>query len=172
LTREQAPEIRGIRLGTTADQLLVLFPEERNQHSIHDAVKNSKLADQYGVGRFDLRADNAAPNPRLAGINYITVDFIDEKVTGFHVSYQGPEWKTVDQFVTRVSDMFHLPNAASWETGDESRRSLKCEGFAIDVYAFRGSGENWVRVRDNSVQRVVEDRREAAKEKERQAFRP
>ena len=172
LTLGQSPEIRGIRLGMTAEQLLTLFPEDANRLGITEAIKRSKAADQYGVGRFDLRADSKTVNPRLTGISYITAEMIDERVTSFHISYTGPEWKTPDQFVAKLSEAFGLPNDASWDRGDESRESLKCNGFVVDGYAFKGSGENWVRVQDTSVPRLVEARREAAKEKERQAFKP
>ena len=171
LTRTQAPEIRGIRLGMTTEQLLGLFPEADNRLSITEAINKSKQVDKYGVGRFDLRADQRIPNPRFRGVNYITVDLIDERVTSFHIAYAGPEWNTVDQFVARLSDALQLPNSA-WEPGDESRQSLKCDGFVVEAYAFRGSAESWVRVQDTSAYRMVEDRRKAAKEKERQAFRP
>ncbi len=172
LTLGQSPEIRGIRLRMTSAQLLTLFPEEANRLGITEAIKRSQRVDQYGVGRFDLQADSKTANPRLTGVNYITVELIDERVTSFHISYAGPEWKTIGQFVAKLSEGFGLPNGASWEQGDESRKSLKCNGFVVDVYAFRGTGENWVRVQDTSAHRLVEDRREAAKEKERQAFKP
>lgn len=172
LTRVQSPEIRGIRLGMTSAQLLALFPEEANRHGIAVAIKQSQRVDNYGVGRFDLRADSGVVNPRLTGINYITIELTDERVTSFHIAYAGPDWKTVDQFVAKLSEVLGLPNVASWEPGDESRKSLKCDGFAVDAFAFRDAGENWVRVHDTLAPRLVQDRREAAKQKERQAFKP
>jgi hypothetical protein len=168
----QSPEIRGIRLGMTSEQLLTLFPEEANRNGITEAIKQSQRVDKYGVARFDLRPDIKTVNPRWTGVNYITIELTDERVTSFHISYAGPEWKSVDQLVAKLSEVFRLPDVASWEPGDESRKSLKCNGFVVDVYAFRGAGENWVRVQDTSAPRLVEDRRRTAKEKERQAFKP
>ena len=170
LTRTQAPEIRGIRLGMTTEQLLGLFAEDINRQSIMQAVKESKKVHNYGVGRFDLRADREAPNPRFTGVNYITVELLDERVTSFHIAYAGPEWNTVDEFVAKLSGALRLPSD-SWEPEGESRL-MKCDGFVVDAYAFRESVENWVRVKDTSAHRVVENRREIAKEKDRQAFRP
>lgn len=171
LTSAQAPEIRGIRLGMTAQQLLSLFPEDGNRQSITDALKESKRIDKYGVGRFDLRADRETANPRLTGLNYITVELLDARVTSFHISYAGPEWDSVDQFVAKLSDALHLPNS-SWEPVGEWRQSLRCDGFVVDVYTIKDSAENWVRVQDTSAHRIVEDRRKTAKEKERQVFKP
>lgn len=93
MTREQAPEIRGVRLGMSTEQLLTLFPEETNRQRITQAVKDSKRVDSYGVARFTLQPDTAAANPKMAGVNYIAVDVIDERVTSFHIEYAGIEWK-------------------------------------------------------------------------------
>src|SRR5262245_7701737 len=101
LTRANAPEIRGIRLGMTAEQLLGLFPDDNNRMRITEAIKESKRPDRYGVGRFDLRSDTGLRDPRFTGLNYITVEILDERVTSFHVAYAGPEWNTIDQFVAR-----------------------------------------------------------------------
>ncbi len=171
LTHEQAPEIRGIRLGMSTEQLLSLFPEDGNRQRITQAIEESKGTDNYGGGRFDLRPEKGAPNPRLAGLNFIGVGFIDERVTSFHIAYAGPEWKTVDQFVAKLTESLRLPRS-SWEPVDESKQWLKCDGFRVDAYAFRGSMESWVRVEDTSAYLVVEARRETAKEKARQAFKP
>ena len=171
LTREQAPELRGIRLAMSVEQLLSLFPENSHRQVITNAVRESKRADRFGLARFDLLLDREVANPRFAGVNYITIELIDERITSFHVAYAGPEWKSVDQFVTKLSEALRLPNSA-WESGGESLRSLKCDGFRVDAHASNQIPASWVRVQDTSAYRVVEDRREAAKEKLREAFKP
>jgi len=170
LTREQAPEIRGIRLGMSSEQLLSLFPEDINRQRIAEAIREAKSVDKYGVGFFDLRPDREIANPRFAGVNYITVAMLDERITSFHIEYSGPEWKTVHQFVAKLSEGLRLPSS-SWEGGVESSQ-LNCDGFRIEAQAFKGSTQSFVRVRDTSVPDVVEARREAAREKARQAFKP
>jgi hypothetical protein len=154
----------------TTEQLLSLFPDDFNRERIMGAVKESKRDQKYGAGRFDLRADNEIPNPRFAGVKYITVELLDERVTSFQIAYAGPEWNTVDAFVAKLSEALRLPGE-SWEPGSDSR-SMKCDGFTVDAYAFGDSSESWVRVHDTSAPRVVENRRQVEKEKERQAFRP
>lgn len=137
LTREQAPEIRGIRLGMSTDQILGMFPDDTNRQRITEAIKDSKRVDS---------------------------------VTSVQIEYAGTEWKTVDQFVAKLSEGLRLPSS-SWERGDLSSH-LKCDGFRVEAYAFHGSTQSLVRVRDTAAPQVVEDRREAAKEKARQAFKP
>jgi hypothetical protein len=170
LSLGQSPEIRGVRLGMTADKLLVAFPEIDNRTSIERAVQESKRTYSYGAGTFSLNQDPGAANPKFTGVSRIGVEILDERVTSFYVAYTGPEWKNVEQFIARLSEAFKLPGADSWtpEPGD-SNRSLECNGFVIDVHA---GGYNSVRVRVPSATRIVEDRREAVKEKARVAFKP
>lgn len=170
LTREQAPEIRGVRLGMSTDQLQNLFPDDKNRQRISDAVKAARQVDQFGVGKLELWPEKQVDNPRLAGVNYISVGLLDDRVTSFHVAYFGPEWKNIDQFITRLSEGLRLP-ASAWEIGDVSGQ-MKCDGFKVEAYTNRGSPESIVRVQDVSTYQIVEDRREAAKEKVRQAFKP
>ncbi len=96
---------------------------------------------------------------------------LDERVTSFHIGYRGPEWNSVDQFVAKLSETLRLPNA-SWEPPAGSQQSLKCDGFVVDAHVATEGFQNWVRVQDTSVNRVVSDRRQQAKDKERQAFKP
>ena len=170
LTRAEAPEIRGIRLGMTPQQLMALFPEDGNQQKIGEAIRQSKRVDAYGYSRLTLQADTPNSNPRFTGVNYIAVDFLDERVTFYHVAYNGPEWKTVRQFVGKLTEAFHLPSS-SW-TGDDQDQQMKCDGFIINASASSGTIGSRVEVRDPSVPQVIRDRREVVKDKERQAFRP
>lgn len=170
LTVAQSPEIRGVRLGMTAAKLLAAFPEENNQAAIENANKVSKHPASYGMGRFDLRSNPT--NPRFSYLDYITVDLLDERVSGFHVAYVGPEWKRTEQFISKLSEAFHLLPAEDW-SGDSTdpNRSLKCDGFVVNAYNSGGNNSS-VSVRDVSAPQTVHNRREAEKEKVRQAFKP
>jgi hypothetical protein len=171
LTRAQSPEIRGIRLGMTAEQLLTVFSDDYNRRKINEAIEWSKRPKSYGVGRFDLGSYTQVPDPKFAGVNYITVEMLDERVSSFHIGYQGPEWNSVDQFVAKLSEALRLPSA-SWEPPAGSQQSLKCDGFEVAAYVSTETFQNTVRVQDTSVSRVVAERRQTFKDKERQAFKP
>lgn len=170
LTREQSPEIRGIRLGMSAEQLRRLFPESNNQQTITDAIANAKKVESYGESRLTLQPDPRTPNPRFAGVNFISVELLDERVTRFSVQYVGPEWNNVQEFVAKLSEGLKLPTGFS--EGNDSYSNLKCDGFKIDAYVNRGSTQSSVYVVDTVSPQVVEDRREAAREKSRRTFKP
>lgn len=170
LKPEQAPEIRGIRLGMSAEQLLSLFPEGSNQQNITAAIRNAKSVESYGVSRFELRPDNTTANPRFEGVNYIHVELLDTRITSFHIEYKGFEWENVSQFVRGLSEGLRLP-IEFWDSGASSSH-MTCDGFRIDAYATTGSTQSIVRVVDTSTPQIVEDRRAAAREKVRQTFKP
>jgi hypothetical protein len=170
LTPEQSPEIRGVRLGMSTEQLHKLFPEVNNRQRIDGGITASKQPDAFGAASFGLHPDGQAPNPQFEGVNYISIRLLDERVVSFQIAYAPTEWNSVDEFVARLAEGLRLPRV-SWETGNESS-ILKCNGFRIDAYASKNSRQSTVRVWDTSVDKIVEDRKEAAREKVRQAFKP
>lgn len=170
LTPDQAPEIRGVRLNMSTEQLMSAFPEDANLQSIAEAITRSKQQDAYGMAGFALRADPARPNPKFESVNYIDVTLLDRRVKSFFVSYRGAEWKNPDQFVARLTEGLRLPNW-TWE-GTGQSRTVQCYGFRIEAHVSTGAPTSAVRVHDPSAQEVVEERREAEKEKGRQAFKP
>jgi len=172
LSIAQLPEIRGVRLGMSADKLAAVFPEDDNRISIDRAVKESKRVDNYGDARFTLQPNKEAPNPKFSGVNWIAVEILDEHVASFQVSYVGPEWNNVDQFIAKVADAFHLPTGSPWGSVSEFQKALKCDGFVISAFVTNNSNNPRVMVGDVSTAKIVHDRREAAKERERQAFKP
>lgn len=173
LSVAQFPDIRGIRLAMSVDKLEAVFPEDENRVSIDKAVKESKRVDNYGHAHFTLQPNKEAPNPKFSGVNWVGIEIVDEHVASFNISYAGPQWKNVDQFLARIAESFHLPTGASWAvSGSEYQKSLGCDGFAISVFATNGSSQPTLMVTDTSALKLVRDRREAAKEKERQAFKP
>ena len=172
LTVAQSPEIRGIRLGMTAAKLQAAFPEENNQAAIEIALKESKQPTKYGAGRAALQPSQSTPNPKFSNVGYIDIDLLDERVSAFSVGYYGPEWKSTEQFIAKLLEAFHLPAAENWSgAAADPNRSLRCEGFVINAFS-SGGGNSLVTVGDVSASKIVNDRREAAKEKVRQAFKP
>lgn len=171
LTVAQSPEIRGIRLGMTAAKLQAAFPEEANQAAVEKVIKDSKQPANYGVGRVGLQVPGNTPNPKFANVNYIGIDLLDDRVSSFSIGYLGPEW-SVEQFIAKLSEAFNLPPAENWSgAAPDTNKSLKCDGFVINVFS-SGGGTSSVSVGDSSALQTVNNRREAEKERVRQAFKP
>ena len=187
MTVDQLPEIRGLRLGMSVGDVMAAFPEESSKKAIQQAVIDAQKSEAYGFGRTTLFRSNSDLNPNFSGVASIGFELLDEHVSSFRVDYaRGTEWKTVDQFVNRLSDAFHLPAAELWRRVDmigrpyklESPpvdygvRDLTCNGFTILATINNGKGGSAMEVKNPAAEQVVNDRREAAKEKVRQAFKP
>ena len=172
LTRAQSPEIRGVRLGMSTDKLAAVFSEDENHTSIDRAVKESKRVDNYGDARFTLHPNKEVANPNFSGVNWVGIEILDEHVASFQVSYVGPEWNNVDEFIAKVADAFHLPTGSVWASANEYQKSLMCDGFVLSAFVTKGSNNPILSVGDTSTRKLVSERREAVKEKERRAFKP
>jgi hypothetical protein len=186
MTADQSPEIRGLRLGMSVADLTAAFPEETNKKAIQRAVDDAKKPDAYGFARVTLLRSYPVVNPRFSGVLFILVQLVDEHISLLRVDYEsGTEWKSADQFVSKLSDAFHLPAGENWRSADNAQpyqakasavdygnRVLSCNDFTILATINNGNGGSAVEVKNPRMEQVVDDRREAAKEKVRQAFKP
>lgn len=168
LKLEHSPAVNGLRLGMTAEQVLALFPG-----SLEDAEVRASLTGpprKYGISGFSLRPEKYSSKSKFAGVTQITLTLLDGRVFTLNVNYQGPEWKHVDEFVTKFSEGTKLPAAHAWEpyVGMETQlKTLKCRDFEINVFAGGKNVRNinYVQMRDMEAQKKLEERRAKATEK-------
>ncbi|HVF58136.1 MAG TPA: hypothetical protein VM934_18450 [Pyrinomonadaceae bacterium] len=143
---ENAPELRGFRLGMTVNQFKARFPGV----VISDAefgMQGAHVAKKDGEG--------------LEGISRIGFEFVDGRLTAFQANYANSiNWDSQEQFTERVGESLKLPKA--WQGGD----TMICDGFTITA------GINSISMVDASGRRLVEQRRRERDEKARQGFRP
>lgn len=144
---KDAPELRGFRLGMSQDQVKSRVPQIRFGG-----------ADKFGVVKtsinplYDARFDKAS----FADVRTISLDFLDDKLTTLWIGYEGSfKWKTVDEFVSGISQSLELP--ATWSQ-KRSGRQLNCDGFSLLVSMIAGSPS--VRLTDEVGAEVIASRRE------------
>lgn len=167
LTLAQSPAIRGLKLGMSVEEVLRQFPGASEEPHIRQAL--SSADQEFGVARFS--SPSLRSEPKFAGINGFSFEFLDRHLSSLWVQYAGPEWKTVDDFISRLSGPFNLPGPNSWEPDASDQKTLKCVGFEVKVSA-GPSAINSVWLRNPAVLQIVKERREEAKEKARNAFKP
>jgi hypothetical protein len=186
MTADQLSEIRGLRLGMSVDDVSAAFPEDSSKNAIQKAANDAKKPDAYGFGATTL-FPGPESNSKFAGVQSISLQLLDERVSMFRVDYaHGTTWKSADQFVNRLADAFHLPAANRWTranqfgkpyetesaTVDYGVRLLTCNGFTVLATISNGNGSSAIIVKNPEAEQVVDGRREATKEKARQAFKP
>ena len=169
MTAGELAEIRGLRLGMSVGDLLNAFPEDSTKNAIQKAITDAKKPEAYGHARGYLFRSNPEVNPNLSGVDGIDLEILDEHVSAFTIYYsRETPWDSVDQFTRRLADAFHLPTIENWGL-EYGVRVLTCNGFTVAVTINNG---NAITVKNVTTEQVVKDRRDAAREKVRQAFKP
>lgn len=166
MTVAQAPEIRGLRLAMTINQALAVFPGAQTDPDVR-----AKLAREYfGSQNASVAPARYESKEKSVGVNFINLGFLDGRLTSFSIHYEGPEWKSDEQFAARVAETLSLPGMGYWKPV-LGGLTLACDGFQIGVSR---SGGNSIFVHDVRVDaaKVLKDRAEVPKEQARQSFKP
>ena len=164
LTTAQGPDIKGVRLGLTTQQVLDLFPGSRDDGEVRVAADNVSAV---GASSFALRPEKYGAEKDFVGINQFTFRFLDKRVSSFTAGYGGPQWKNVDEFVKKFSEGKTLPALEAWEAYvglDTQHKTLRCDGFEISVFAGgEGGSLNHVQMKDLAAEKELKERRAKAR---------
>lgn len=172
LTEGTAPTIRGLQLGMSAQQFLALFPGTSQKKEMKDAIERAKSAssDETTTLGVDPIADGDAR--QFAGLESVAAAFYKGRVVELGVQYGGATWRTVDEWIAKLSESFKLPGAPGWVAGpDEApNKVVKCEGIMIEAAIQGGSAS--IRIRNTTYLRESEERARAMEERKRQQVKP
>lgn len=173
-TLDQAPELRGFRLGMTISEV--------------DAKLNWGLssvlnpADEIGVKEEAVGPLRLKDQEQARGIRKITLEFLDDRLSYIEVSYDDSvKWDSLDQFASKISEILKLPN--EWEkpfsVSDDSSgntltataKKLVCAGFNVGVI-LTSTNQAVLMLGEAGLKAAKEKRREVLKEKRQQSFKP
>jgi hypothetical protein len=163
----QAPAIRGIRLGMSAEQMLAQIPG-----SEADSDLLARLSRDYFGSRSAILVPGnyVTSKEKFAGIKSINVTLLDGRLVSLYIEYDGPQWSSDKQFVARLAELLNLPGVGSWKYGNSGGLAIVCDGFEISA---RIPGPV-IGIKDTKVDtdKLVREREEVPKEKARRAFKP
>ena len=167
MTLAQAPGIVGLKLGMTSEQVLALFPESKDDPEVKASL--SRPPNSFGVSNLLIKPERYATAAKFAGVSQIVLTLLDNRVSSFYIGYSGPEWKDVDEFVTRYFDGSNFPKADAWQARvglDTQLKTLKCREFELSVFAGgEGGNLNYVLMIDEAARRKLKERKGKAVEK-------
>lgn len=170
VTVAKSPAIRGLHLGMTIDQAVAAVPGAENDEEIRRQLSNTR----FGRTGTSIALSKYLPQEKFTGVSAVQLSFLDGKLTSLVVVYQGPEWKSVNQFLEKVSEGLRLPGSAAWQPGAalaNGYKRLKCDGFEAIAYVSGGSN-NSIALATLGTDEIVREREEAPKEQARRAFKP
>lgn len=167
ITLAGAPDINGLRLGMTPDEVVALFPGSNADAEVQNYL--SRPPSQFGVGELAIKPAKFESKEQFAGINQITFALLDGRVSTFTLAYGGPEYSHVDKFVAKFIEGKNLPAVEQWEAYvgmDNSLKILRCTDFEIRVFAGgQGGNLNYVLMSDLEAARRLKERRDKARAK-------
>lgn len=177
LTLAQAPVIRGISLGMSADELFALFPRSKEQSDTIKALSNEEA--NYGlVQGLAFSLDKYPENKAMFSnnIGYYNATLFDGRVACFSAYYyfrtqenRSHNW-TYMTWIPKLSEGYNLPKPEDWSREDEYVANITCQGFRMRVDA-RGNTAS-INITGPSYDEQIKQRREAASEKLRSEFKP
>ena len=166
LKLSQAPAIRGVHLGMTVNELLEVFPGADKDESLR---KRSQA--RFGVIHANIEPAKYGSKEKFVGVSSVGFSFLDGELISFNVVYDGPEFETSDQFVSKVVETLNLPGVEFWKDYGTSAK-MTCDGFEMRVQVLKGTNVITVRNLGKDANKVALEREEAVKAEARRAFKP
>jgi hypothetical protein len=162
----EAPVINGLKLGMTPNDVLAVFPGSKEDAELHAALSNP--LGPLGNGSLAIIPSKYKSPADFKDVNRVTFGLLDGHVSSLTISYNGPEWPTVDKFVDKFLENKHLPSSDQWEpyVGMETQmKTLTCSGFSIRIFSGGEHGnQNYVLLQDLEANKKLKERRKKARE--------
>ena len=171
LTEANAPSVRGIKLGMTAQQVVDLFPAVIKRREMKDDIARAKAGGNEVVYlAFEPAGDGGGD--RFAGVASVVTGVQKNRVVDFSIAYAGPTWSSIDEWVGKLSETLNLPAARDWVVGptEDSNKVLRCS--AIQIEASTQGGGATLRVRTNDSAREHAAHAGSSDENKRREFKP
>jgi hypothetical protein len=177
LTKDNSPSVRGLRLGMSTEQLLALFPGSakrwaKEPKTMRDAREKAMAATSNEPVYLSFDPATDAAKEQFAGVDSVSAGLYSGWVIDFNVLYVGASWRTIDEWVAKLSETFKLPGAQDWVVGpsETPNKVLKCAGIEIEAAIQGGSAS--IRIRNTEWLKAMEERATAAEEKKRRDVKP
>lgn len=172
LTASTAPDIRGLRLGMTTESLLALFPGSSKRKEIRDALEKVKASTSEEITYLSFYPATDGSGGKFAGIDSVSVGLYKGRAVDFNILYVGTPWRTIDDWVAKLSETLTLPGAPEWVAGpnESPNKILRCNGIEIEA-AIQGGGSS-IRIRNAEALKGMAERGNAGEEKKRREFKP
>jgi hypothetical protein len=154
------------------EQLLALFPGSSKRKEMKDAIDRAKSANSGEVVYLSFLPATDASGDRFAGIDSVSAGIYKGRVMDFSVVYVGPTWRTIDEWVMKLSESFNLPGVQEWMVGpnENPNKVLKCGGIEIEA-AIQGGGGS-IQVRNTESLKGMQERDIGEEERRRRVFKP
>ena len=169
LTLAGAPNIKGLRLGMTTDEALLLFPGSKNDPAVRSDL--DRPPSRFGTSSFGLSPNKYESKEKFTGVNQLMFRLLDGRVSSLRISYNGPAYAHVDSFIAKLAAETNLPGSDpgsdQWEVYvgmDNQLKTLRCKEFEVQAFVGgQGGNLNYVEMKDLIADKQLKDRRDKAR---------
>lgn len=148
-----APELYGLRIGMTIDQVKAIVPTL--QTSGEDDIG-------FSTSSFSPDFNPQMDKTRFAGVRTVSLEFLDGNLLNIWVGFNGSfKWKTLEEFVPGMSESLGVP-ADAW-SGSTTKPSMDCGEMEITVSMIAGGPS--IRLVDKAARELWEQRRTEREQK-------
>jgi hypothetical protein len=168
LTLDQAPAIRGLRLGQSIADVKAILPTLLHRES--GAVEDPDI----GALQAKVHVDVAAYKPAFDGIDRVNVMFLDKRLAQISIIYDHSiEWKGGDEFTARISESLRLPNAwLSVLPSNTDFLSMQCNGFLLTADVGKYSARTSLLIKQTNLDTEMDRRAKSRADQRRDSFKP
>lgn len=160
LKLEQAPEVRGFKLGQTIGQIRDRFPRARSYEGL--------MAEGVGVRTIRLGYSDFMQSAEFKDVWRVSLTFLDDNLASFTLNYDlGTHWGSAEEFKTAVAERLGLQQTGWW--GHDRRLTLGCEGFDVTADVSAGAMVGFAL---RGFEGEVDRRRNSSEQQRRDAFKP
>jgi hypothetical protein len=161
---DNAPTIRGLKLGQNLEQVKAVLP------SLLKAGSNATR--DPGIGALESQVNVNTPEylPAFEGVEQVRVLFLDDRLVQMNFLYDRKvRWQREKDFTSKISELLKLPNA--WE--DSIGGSiLNCDGFFLRAEIGYYNSPSQLLVKLTNLSAEIDRRIKARDEKQRGSFKP
>jgi hypothetical protein len=147
-----APELLGLHLGMTRDEIKTWVPQ-----TVFGKT------DDFGVAKTTINPyfDPKINQSKFANVRSISLDLLDDKLTSIWIGFDNTfKAQTTDDFIKLVSESLKVPSA--WQSGRARSQQLRCSDFQLIVSTVAGGPS--FRLLDVAAEDTVATRRQTKEE--------
>lgn len=158
---------RGIHIGSKLDEVVNLFTltEEEEEGRVYNNGSGNKNKE---IGYITIGMSPKPNDEKFVGIGAYFFDFLDNRLAGFSVSYDKPQWENVSQFAQKMVEIFGLPNVKNWNTQTNDNAFIQCGDYVVSAFSAPNISTSRFGVRDTRLTQILNQRRRKADDEQRE----
>jgi hypothetical protein len=172
------PEIRGLAVGMTIDDIRAHFPKftmpKPNRYGYAQISRDFTL--ERGMYESTTSDEPVVKTDRLEGMDIsglagFGISFLDGRLVTLVVSYK-TEWGDVTQFVQAFSAPLKLPGPEAWSKVDSNTLQIQCGSGAIKATLAAPRAGGSVTIGEIGITAELLKRKQKEEDRQREAFKP